>query len=130
MKKEQGRRSGEGAATQETEVAERKLGQQKKQPLQPKLQKLHRPEEEQERKEKEKAEKKEKKEKEKKEKESVAQQDGNATGDEDSRSFGVGMFVMLSRCKPQTNGIESICREIMAMRHLHHTTSMATHKGI
>jgi hypothetical protein len=48
----------------------------------------------------------------------------------DRRSFDVGMFVMLSRCKPQTNGIESICREIMAMRHLHHTTSMATHKGI
>ena len=84
MKKEQGRRSGEGAATQETEVAERKLGQQKKQPLQPKL---HRPEEEQERKEKEKAEKKEKKEKEKKEKESVAQQDGNATGEEDRQPF-------------------------------------------
>jgi len=82
VKKEQGRRSGEGAATQETEVAERKLGQQKKQPLQPKLQKLQRPEEEQERKEKEKAEKKEKKEKEKKEKESVAQQDGNATGED------------------------------------------------
>ena len=80
MKKEQGRRSGEGAATQETEVAERKLGPQKKQPLQPKLQKLHRPEEEQERKE---TEKKEKKEKREKEKESVAQQDGNATGDED-----------------------------------------------
>ena len=74
MKKEQGRRSGEGAATQETEVAERKLGQQKKQPLQPKLQKLQRPEEEQERKEKEK--------KEKKEKERVAQQDGNATGED------------------------------------------------
>ena len=89
MKKEQGRRSGEGAATQETEVAERKLGQQKKQPLQPKLQKLQRPEEEQERKEKEKAEKKEKKEKEKekKEKESVAQQDGNATGEEDRPPF-------------------------------------------
>ena len=84
MKREQGRRSGEGAATQETEVAERKLGQQKKQPLQPKLQKLQRPEEEQERKEKE---KKEKKEKEKKEKESVAQQDGNATGEEDRPPF-------------------------------------------
>jgi len=84
VKKEQGRRSGEGAATQETEVAERKLGQQKKQPLQPKLQKLHRPEEEQERKEKEMQEKREK---EKKEKESVAQQDGNATGEEDRPPF-------------------------------------------
>ena len=79
VKKEQGRRSGEGAARQETEVAERKLGPQKKQPLQPKLQKLQRPKEEQERKEKEK--------KEKKEKESVAQQDGNATGEEDRPGF-------------------------------------------